>query len=78
MLVNYGISKPFIFGYLLTNQLAKCLHWLTCLQTTWEGFVNYLQTTCEALASGLQVKKTLRKWFASGSQVVHKPFASGL
>ena len=29
-------------------------------------------------ASGSQVKKTLRKWFASGLQVVHKPFASGL
>ena len=29
-------------------------------------------------ASGLQVKKTHCKWFASGLQVVHKPFASGL
>ena len=28
--------------------------------------------------SGLQVKKTLHKWFASGLQVIHKPFASGL
>ena len=29
-------------------------------------------------ASGLQVKKTLRKWFASDLQIVHKPFVSCL
>ena len=29
-------------------------------------------------ASGSQVKKTLHKWFASGLQVAHKPFASCL
>ena len=29
-------------------------------------------------ANGLQVKKTLCKSFSSGSQVVHKPFKSGL
>ena len=29
-------------------------------------------------ASGLQVKKTLCKWSASGLQVVHTPFACGL
>ena len=28
-------------------------------------------------ASGLQVRKTLYKWFESGSQLVHKSLASG-
>ena len=46
------ISKLFIFDYLLINQLAKCLHLLTCYQNTCKGFVNYLQTICEPLAKG--------------------------
>ena len=60
MLVNYGFSKPLIFDYLLTNQLAKCLHWLTNIS---DRFVNYLQTNCEPLAKDFLYLQTTCKGF---------------
>ena len=47
-----GTWKWCIFDYLLTNQLVMGLHWFTFKQTTYKGFVVYLQSNCNPLANG--------------------------
>ena len=58
---------------------------MVCLQISVNILIKWCASKAKSFASGkkpfasgLQVNKAHCKWFASGSQVVHKLFASGL